>query len=341
MAGRARRYPTAFAERNRVIIALIGIAALVGVFFATFYADDLPVVGGGDKHEAYLAETAGLRAGDEVRVAGVKVGKVTSIELDGNKVLVGFRIKGVSLGKESTAAVKIKTLLGKKYLAVDPLGAGELDGPIALDHTTTPYDVQAAFSDLSSTLTEIDTDQLEKSLATMSEVFKNTPESVRGLVDGLSRLSRTISSRDDELASLFKSTSKVTGTLSARNEELGKLVDDGNALLTELANRRESIRQLLRSTTALGRELQGLVRDNEKQLRPALLKLDRVATLLQKNQRHLNDAISVLGPYYRMLTAAMGNGRWIDSYICGLFDPKDAPELHNDVVRDCRPGGGR
>ncbi|WP_278257027.1 hypothetical protein [Nocardioides convexus] len=51
-----------------------------------------------------------------------------------------------------------------------------------------------------------------------------------------------------------------------------------------------------------------------------------MATLLQKNQRHLNDAISVLGPYYRMLTAAMGNGRWIDSYICGLFDPKDAPE---------------
>ncbi len=341
MARQLRRHPTAFAERNRVVIALIGIAALVGVFFATFYADDLPVVGGGDKHEAYLAETAGLRAGDEVRVAGVKVGKVTSIELEGDKVLVGFRVKGVNLGEETTAAVKIKTLLGKKFLSLDPLGPGELDRPIALDHTTTPYDVQAAFSDLSATLTEIDTTQLEKSLATMSEVFQDTPESVRGLVDGLSRLSRTISSRDDELASLFQSTSKVTGTLSARNEELGKLVDDGNLLLTELANRRESIRQLLRSTTTLGRELQGLVRDNEKQLRPALEKLDRVAALLQRNQRHLNDSISVLGPYYRMLSAAMGNGRWIDSYICGLFDGKDAPVLDNDVVRDCRPGGAR
>lgn len=339
MAERRKRYSTSFNERNRVVIAVIGIAALVGVFFATFYAEELPVVGGGQSHEAYLAETAGLRAGDEVRVAGVKVGKVSGIELVGDQVLVSFRVKGVSLGEESTAAVKIKTLLGKKYLAVDPLGADELDGPIPIEHTTTPYDVNAAFSDLATTIGEIDTEQLEEGLSTMAEVFADTPESVRGMVDGLSRLSRTISSRDDDLARLFESTRGVSDTLAARNEELGALVDDGNLLLTELANRRESIRKLLRSTTTLGRELAGLVRDNESTLQPALKKLDRVAALLSRNQRHLNDALSVLGPYYRMLTAAMGNGRWVDSYICGLFDADGAPVLDNDVVRDCRPGG--
>jgi phospholipid/cholesterol/gamma-HCH transport system substrate-binding protein len=336
-----KRYPTTFDERNRIVIAVVGIAAMVAVFFATFHAEDLPVVGGGEAHEAYLAETAGLRPGDEVRVAGVKVGKVTGIELVGDKVLVSFRVKGVNLGEESTAAVKIKTLLGKKFLALDPLGPGELDGPIAIENTTTPYDVNAAFSDLAGTIGEIDTEQLELSLSTMSEVFADTPESVRGMVDGLSRLSRTISSRDDDLARLFKATSNVSGTLAARNDELGALVDDGNLLLTELANRRESIRTLLRSTTTLGRELAGVVRDNEAQLKPALDKLDKVAALLSRNQRHLSDALAVLGPYYRMLTAAMGNGKWVDAYLCGLFDADDAPVLENDIVRDCRPGGSR
>lgn len=336
-----KRYPTAFAERNRVVIAVIGLAALVATFFATFYAEDLPVIGGGDTHQAYLAETAGLRAGDEVRVAGVKVGKVTGIELVGAKVLVTFKLKGVTVGDQSTAAIKIKTMLGKKYLAVDPLGARALDGPIPIEQTTTPYDVNAAFSDLSSTIGEIDTDQLEESLATMSEVFAHTPESVRGMVDGLSRLSRTISSRDTELAELFSATSSVSGTLAARNDELGALVSDGNLLLTELANRRESIRTMLRSAATLGEELSGLVRDNEKQLAPALKKLDRVSAVLRRNQRHLNEALSVLGPYYRMLSAAMGNGHWVDSYICGLFDAGDAPVLENDVVRDCKPGGAR
>jgi len=334
-----RRYPTAFAERNRVLIAVIGIVALVVAFFATFYAEDLPVVGAGEEHQAYLAEAAGLSAGDEVRVAGVKVGKVSGVDLVGDKVLVTFRVKGVDVGTESTAAVRIKTLLGQKYLALDPRGTEALDGPIPLEHTTTPYDVNAAFSELSSTIGEIDTAQLEQSLATLSQVFANTPASVRGTVDGLTRLSRTISSRDEELARLFRSSASVTDTLAGRDHEIGKLVDDGHLLLTELAHRRESIRQMLRATTTLGQELAGVVRDNQRQLRPALERLDKVAAMLRRNQQHLADALEVLGPYYRMLAATMGNGRWLDSYICGLFDAKDAPLLDNDVVRDCRPGG--
>lgn len=333
------RYPTAFSERNRVIIAVIGLIALIATFFATFYAEELPVIGGGQEHQAYVAETAGLRAGNEVRVAGVKVGKVSKIELDGDRVLVTFRVKGVDLGDQTTAAIKIKTLLGKKYLALDPLGTKSLSGPIPLENTTTPYDVQAAFSDLSSNIGAIDTQQLEKSLNLLSATFENTPESVRGMVSGISRLSRTISTRDTDLAELFKATNKVTGTLANRNEEIGKLVDDGDLLLTELASRRKAIRQMLRSTAVLGREISGLVKDNEKQLRPALRDLNRVTKILQRNQSHLNKALEAIGPYYRMLTAAMGNGRWVDSYICGLFDENTAPVLENDVVRDCNPGG--
>ena len=341
MARVRRRFPTSFAERNKIVIAIVGLVVLAGTFVVTFNADSLPVIGGGEKHQAYLAETAGLRAGDEVRVAGVKVGKVTDVRLERDKVLVTFRVKGVDVGDESTAAVKIKTLLGKKFLAVDPRGTGDLDEPIALDHTTTPYDVQAAFSDLSKKIGEIDTDQMEAALQTMGEVLQDTPASVRGTVDGLTRLSETISKRDDELGALFKATDDVTGTLAARNDEIGKLIDDGDLLLDELANRREAIRRMLKATRTLGVELTGLVQDNQEQLRPALEKLDKVAAMLQRNQRHLNDAIAVLGPYYRMLTSAMGNGHWIDSYICGLFNAQDAPELDNDVVRDCRPGGAR
>lgn len=333
------RFPTAFAERNRVVIALVGIAALVATFLATYYVEELPVIGGGPKHQAYLAETAGLTSGNDVRVAGVKVGEVTDVELDRDKVLVTFRAKGVTLGEETTAAVKIKTLLGRKYLALTPLGTEELDGPIPRDKTVTPYDVNAAFSDLAENVEEIDTEQFEKSLTTLSNVFDDTPKSVQGMVKGLTRLSRTVSTRDEELAELLQASTSVTGTLADRKDELGALISDGDRLLTELSNRREAIRTMLRSTARLGTQVEGLVADNEKQLRPALNQLDRVADLLDRNQEHLNDAIKVLGPYYRMLTAAMGNGRWVDTYICGLFDQQNRPVLDNDVVRNCSPGG--
>lgn len=336
-----RRYPLSFAERNKIVIAIVGLVLLGLAFFVTFRADALPVIGGGKVVKAYFAESGGLKKGNEVRVAGVKVGKVTGIALDGDKVVVSFRVKGVSLGDQTTAAVDVKTLLGQKYLAIDPAGTKPLQHPIPTDHTTTPYDVNAAFSDLATDVGQIDTGQLEKSLDTLSAAFKDTPASVRSMVSGLTALSKTISSRDTQLAELFAKTSSVTKTISNRDDELAKIVDNGNDLLTVLDQRRDAIKQMLQGTAALATQVSGLVHDNQKQLTPALEKLDKVSEILQQNQDNLDAAVQKIGPYYRMLTSAMGNGRWIDAYACGLFDDKDAPVLQNDVVRNCHPGGAK
>ena len=338
-----KRYPVAFAERNKVAVALTGIFVLVALFTLTFRADSLPIIGGGKTFEAKFAEAGGLKKGNEVRVAGIKVGEVTGLSLDGKVVTVKFRVKDVELGDQTSASVKVKTMLGQKYLSLDPLGTKDLDGPIPLARTTTPYDVNAAFSDLSSTITEIDTVKMEQSFEALSDTFKNTPKSVRTVVTGLTDLSRTISSRDEELAELLKSTSTVSGTLKNRNAEFASLINDGSALLGELERRRNAVGAMLDGTSRLGVQLQGLVRDNEEQLKPALAKLDRVSAILQRNQDNLDSALKKLGPYYRVIASAMGNGRWIDAYVCGLFDNQGAPVLDNDVARNCQPakGGGR
>lgn len=337
------KYPTAFAERSKVAIAVVGLVTLAVIFLGTFNAQSLPIIGGGSIHTANFAEAGGLKSGNEVRVAGIKVGKVTDISLHGTVVRVKFRIKGVEMGDQTTAAVKVKTMLGQKFLAIDPAGRNELRGPIPVSHTTTPYDVNAALSDLSTTVGEIDTAKLEQSFNVLSDAFKDTPESVQTMVKGLTDLSRTISSRDTQLADLFESTSKVTKTLKDRNGEFAKLINDGDSLLTELQKRRDAVTAMLKGTARLGVQLRGLVKDNENQLKPALAKLDKVSKILQNNQDNLEAALKQLGPYYRVLASATGNGHWVDSYICGLFDANDAPLLKNDVERNCTPakGGGK
>ncbi|MCW2838996.1 MAG: transporter substrate-binding protein [Aeromicrobium sp.] len=337
------RYRTSFAERNKVAVALTGLLTLVLIFAGTFYADALPVVGGGTMYSAQFAEAGGLRPGNEVRVAGVKVGKVADIGLDGSVVSVKFRVKGIDLGDQTTAAIKVKTMLGQKFLSLDPLGRGTLDGPIPVTRTTTPYDVNAAFSDLSDTIEEIDTEKVEESFEALSTAFKDTPESVRTTIEGLTDLSRTISSRDDQLGDLLESTSQITGTLKDRNAEFANLIDDGSALLGELEKRRTAVESMLDGTARLGTELKGLVKDNEEALRPALARLDELSVILQRNQDNLDSALAKLGPYYRVVTSAMGNGKWVDSYICSLFDASGAPILDNDVERNCSPrkGGGQ
>lgn len=331
-----------FAERNLVLIAVVGLLVLAAVFMVTFKSSSIPIVGG-TAYTAHFTEAGGLKEGNEVRIAGVKVGEVTNISLDGTTVVVKFRAKGARLGDQSTAAVKVKTLLGQKFLAIDPLGRERLEGAIPLSRTTTPYDVNAAFSDLSVTVDEIDTGQLEASFEALSEAFADTPAEVRGMLEGLTALSRTVSSRDEEIASLLDSTEEISATLAARNTEFAGIISDGSKLMGELERRRDAIQNLLEGSARLGTELQGLVADNEATLRPALEKLDEVSRILTENQANLDASLKAIGPYYRMVTSTMGNGRWVDSYICGLFDANNAPILVADAERNCQPtrGGGQ
>lgn len=315
--GRPRLKP--LRERNPIVVAVIGIVILLVLGTLAYRADRLPVIGGGTTYSAYFSEAAGLKEGQEVRVAGVKVGKVTGVSLAGDKVKVTFRVKDTWVGNQTRAAIMIKTLLGSKYLQIDPVGYRRQNPkePIPLDRTVAPYDVTTAFQDLGRTFEDLDTAKLAQSLETISTTFEDTPASVRVALRGLSSLSNTIASRDAELARLLAGTKKLSGTLAAQNAQFETLFKDGNLLLGELRRRREAIHALLVGTQRLAQELVGLVNDNRRTLGPTLDSLERVTGVLQRNQKNLDRALEKAAPYVRVVGNSMGNGRWVDGYLCG------------------------
>ena len=112
-----------FRERNPVIIGAISLAVIAALILAAFRAQDLPLIGGGDTYYASFSEAGGLKANDEVRIAGVRVGKVEKVELDGDHVRVTFRVDGdADFGDQTAAAIKVKTLLGAMFLSLQPAG---------------------------------------------------------------------------------------------------------------------------------------------------------------------------------------------------------------------------
>ena len=316
-----------FQKRNPVPIALVGIAVLALGFIAALNSDDLPVIGGGTTYSAEFSEASGLQKDNDVRIAGVKVGKVSDIELDGASVKVSFKVKDAWLGDRTSAAIKIKTLLGQKYLSLDPQGenAQNPNQTIPRDRTMAPYDVLDAFRGLSQTVDNIDTKQLAQSFDTISQTFANTPEDVRGALSGLSKLSDTIASRDQQLSNLLANTREVSQTLVDRDGEVQKLLDDGNQLLAEISRREQAITALLNGSRELATQLQGLVDDNSKQLDPVLTQLDQLTSMLQRNQDSLAQGIAKFAPFIRVFTNTIGNGRWFDNYICGLLLPSFGP----------------
>jgi phospholipid/cholesterol/gamma-HCH transport system substrate-binding protein len=314
---------TPFRERDPVRIGAAGLTVLALLVLLAFNAANLPVIGGGTTYHAAFTEAAGLKPGDEVRVAGVKVGAVRGIELVDDRVVVDFTIEDAWVGDRSRVDIKIKTVLGSKYLAIDPAGDGEQepDEEIPVTRTGTPFDVFPAFEQLTQVAGQIDTTQLARALDTLSNTFADSPENVRDSLAGLSQLSRTVATRDQQLATLLGRARQVTQTLADRDDQLIKLVDDGNLLLQEIQRRRAVIHALLGNTSSLAVQLAGLVKDNQRQLTPALQQLAGVITLLQRNQDNLDRGIAAMAPFVRVFTNTLGNGRWFDSYIQNLLAP--------------------
>ncbi|WP_425473217.1 MCE family protein [Streptomyces montanus] len=320
---RIRLLPRAipFRERNPVVIGAVGLTTLALLAVAAFNADSLPLIGDGRTYSAAFSEAGGLKAGDEVRIAGVKVGKVEEVDLDGDHVKVTFKVKGdPGFGTATGASIRVKTILGAKYLALHPKGPGQLESgsEIPLRRTVAAYDVVQAFSDLTTTTEEVDTERLATALDTISTTFQDSPAEVRASITGLSRISKTVASRDKALRELLDHADGVTGVLADRSEDFSALVQDGDKLFKEISKRRKAIHKLLKSSAALGIQLSGLVEDNRKEIGPALKGLNTFVKMLERNQSSLDRSVKLLAPYVRVFTNTLGNGRWFDSYIQNL-----------------------
>ncbi|WP_408896947.1 MCE family protein [Nocardioides sp. R1-1] len=310
-----------FRERNPVVIGAASIAVLLLGLVAAFRANDLPLIGGGDTYYASFSEAGGLKEKDEVRIAGVRVGQVTGLELDGNSVKVAFKLKtDTPFGDETRADIKVKTILGSMYLALDPAGEGQLaeGAVIPVERTSSPYDVVDAFTGLAETSADIDTDQLAGALTTLADLTRNTPEEFRAALDGLSSLAETVASRDDEINSLLKNLNRVSTVLDSRDEDIVALMKDADTLFTALLQRKAQIHRLLESTSTLSTKLTGLIKDSRADLKPALDHLDSVLQVVKKNEDNLEDSIHLMAPFYRVFASTLGNGPWFDTYIFNL-----------------------
>lgn len=308
-------------QKRPVLTAVIGLVLIAALTLAAFNYE--AIFSGATRYTAEFPEAAGLQANDRVTVAGVEAGRVQDVSLDGDHVKVEFTVEDAWVGNRTTASIEIATLLGSKFLALDPRGDAEQDPdqPIGRDRTKSPFDVVDAFNGLSGTIDQLDTTQLASSLTTLSDTFRDTPPEIRGALDGLSRLSNTISSRDAELKKLLANTRQLSTTLADRRGDVVKLVNDGNLLLGELQRRKDAIANLLDGVQRLSIQLRGLVADNQAQLRPALETLDRVLAVLEENRDNLGEILDKEAVFIRVFGNALGNGRWLDNYLCGLLPP--------------------
>jgi phospholipid/cholesterol/gamma-HCH transport system substrate-binding protein len=309
----------AFRERNPYIIGAVGTSVVLVVLALSFTYSSLPFFNKGKDYSAYFAEAGGLVAGATVEVSGYRVGSVSSVELDGSRVLVKFRVADVRLGDRTEAAIKLVGLLGSRALALTSRGEGEQAGPIPLDRTTSPYELPDALGDLTMTVSGLDTNQLSDSLAVIADTFSDTPPALKEAVQGVARVSETLDKRDQQLRNLLSNAKKATTVLAERSDELVSLVVNTNALLVQLKTQSSELDRLFTNVSALAQQIKGFVAENRETLKPALDKLNGVLALVNNHKTDVQQAIKNLNSYALGLGEAVGSGPFFKASIVNLL----------------------
>lgn len=312
--------PSNSRDRDPLRTGTIGLVVVVCVILISFGYASLPFWPQGKTYDAYFTDAAGIRPGNSVLVSGFKVGKVSDVSLAGDTAKVSFTVdRRVVIGDQSLAAIRTDTILGERSVAISPGGSGQATS-IPVSRTTTPYTLAGALEDLGHNATGIvDKQQFEQALKVLTDTLHDATPNLRGALDGLTSLSRTLNTRDEALQGLLAHAKKVTGVLSERAGQVNKLINDGNQLFAALDERRSALSALIAGIDDLSVQLSGFVADNRKEFGPALSKLNQVIGNLNERKDYITEALKRLPPYATSLGEVVSSGPGFNVNVYGAI----------------------
>lgn len=312
-----------FRERNQLVLGASSLIAIVLLVLAALNYDRLPLVHRQTTYTADFANRGGLVTGNNVTIAGVKVGTVTGLALAGDHVRVRFTVdNGITLGSRTAASAKVLAVVGTEYLELRPDGTGRLDGSIPVSRTSVPFTFVDALQKLSTQEQQLNLATLQKSLQVGTDVLSGTTSAdTTAALDGLARFSAVLAQRKEELSTVVTAGAGLAQTLSDHRDQLVDLVGQGDVVLQVLQQRRAALQQLFQGTTQLSEQLSHLVGGNREQLRSLLADLQTVSSLLAKDTSAIDQALPVLGAFSRYAANAAGSGAFVDAAIPTMLLP--------------------
>ncbi|BBZ09491.1 mammalian cell entry protein [Mycolicibacterium doricum] len=299
---------------------LKGILILILVVGVGQSVADVPVLFATPTYYAEFSDTGGINPGDKVRIAGVDLGSVRSMDIDGDKVVIGYSLGGTQIGTDSRAVIRTDTILGRRNLQIEPRGAEPLrvNGMLPLGQTTTPYQIYDAFFDVTKAASGWDTQTVRRSLNVLSETIDQTYPHLSAALDGVARFSDTIGERDDDIEHLLANANKIATVLGDRSEQINALLVNAQALLAAMNDRGQAIDQLLERVSAVSQQVMGLIDDNPN-LNRVLEQLRTVSDILVARQTDLADALTTVSTFIASLAEALGSGPYFKVLLANLL----------------------
>ncbi|MCZ8382708.1 MlaD family protein [Mycobacterium sp. CPCC 205372] len=321
--------------------ALVGLSlfmvvavTLTWLVYVTLRRD---VAGTTAPYAAMFSDVYGLRVGDDVRMAGVRVGRVENIELQGDRAKVSFVVQTEQQVLGTTvASVTYQNIVGQRYLGLTLGTLGE-PGPlppgsvIPVERTDPSFDVGTllnGYEPLFSVLNPRDADNLTKGVL---QSLQGDESAITALVDQTSQLTDAFAGRDQVLGNVIDSLDRVFGTLAAQNTNLDQVLAQTRRAITTFEDRRP---ELVDSVGSISRVTQQLSTVTDE-VYPALNELVLREPGFAQHMVGIEPQLAFTGANLPLLLKGFGRitneGAFANAYACDLNATGFFPGL-NDVV---------
>ncbi|SNS53227.1 MCE family protein [Rhodococcoides kyotonense] len=264
-------------------------------------------------YTAQFENAGGLTDADPVYLAGVPAGRVDSVELAGDHVDVHFRLdRDRPLGDRTRAAVKLRTILGKRYLEIVPDGNASADRVIPLARTTVPYTLDEIGTETVTAAEELDVPALEQMVATLRETTPTDSSVFGDALTGVSAASAMLARNDEQISGLLDASRSLSTAIAAESASLADLLGNAQTVLGILADRRTALSRLVADLRTLIDTASTFLGDNTDELDHLLVNMRSVTDTLDRNGQNIDALMSTLPAGLRAVTDATGNGNWVD-----------------------------
>lgn len=308
--------------------ALVGASSGLVVFIAASLILSTVVVGtllnldvkSSTPYRAIFADASTLQSGDPVRIAGVEVGRVTSVRLRSGQAVVSFKLDHPHVvTADTTAAIHYANLLGNRYLDLLGTGSGSpLPGSstIGVGRTTPALDLSALFNGFQPLFQALTPSQVNDLTANIISTFQGEGTNIAGLVSKTAVLTNNLGDRGQVIDSVVTNLTSVAQLVAAHDQQLASLIDQFDRLATDLGGQSQLVSSSLASAAAATSNLSSLVGSIQPSFETSVTGLTAVTATLQKDQSTLDGLIGAVPGLAAALDRVAGSGTYLKFYLC-------------------------
>jgi phospholipid/cholesterol/gamma-HCH transport system substrate-binding protein len=269
------------------------------------------------EHEGYHAEmpdVTGLLVNDDVKVAGVRVGKVTGISVHRGRAEVSFEVKpGMELRSSTQVGVRWRNVLGQKYLYLYPGTQGKVlhaGATFPESQAVRSADVGEFLNSVAPILQAIDPAKANAFVRALNQALDGNEEKVRGLLSDTASISSELGGSDQQIGSLIENLDTVVGGLASRDEDLNTAVTRFKTLAASLSSNNDDLQLLVERFAAVQTRLNRLVTDNRGNLDATIDDLATIAKVLHRHRGDLEATLATLPQGLRIYDSISSYGQW-------------------------------